>query len=365
MEKLHIGLLLPTSTILPVSKQFEKGLSSSLMNIDKSNFEIEINKEFIGQGGTIQVENAVNKLLSYDAVDIIAGVVSNRVVESIASKFFNNKKPILLNNLGEHVPNTQKLNPYVFINSMHLWRDAYALGYWGVKTWGKKGMFIASVYDAGYSFSQMFYKGMMAASAEAEWSFSVPPMPPPGSLTDMSVIFPFLEQYQPDFIFAVFCGKENTLFLNEFIKRGWHKKTKILGLPYLLCPFEPLVDDVTVYTTQSANDETIADPFQFFYQLGNQTGDMICKAINTDGGSMQQKLLNSEQAVSVEGLNFSTFNNFFNDTTTVIRHQIKAGSMDIDKNIFEHTSTFTPINMPMANLNAEISTAWLNPYLCI
>lgn len=365
MKKIHIGLLLPSSTILPVSKQFEKGFNSSIEHVDQSIFEIEITKEFIGQGGTTQVENAVNKLFSYDAVDIITGVVSNRVVENIAPKFYNNRKPIILNNLGEHVPNTQKLNPFVFINSIHLWRDAYALGHWGVKTWGKKGMFIASVYDAGYSFSQMFYKGMMAASAQAEWSFSVPPMPPPGSLTDMSVIFPFLEQYQPDFIFAVFCGKENTLFLNEFIKRGWHKKTKILGLPYLLCPFAPLIDDVTVYTTQSVTDETIADPYHFFYQLGNQTGDMIYKATNADGESIQQKLLNAEQAVSVEGLNFSTFNNFSKDTTTIIRHQIKAGSIDIDKKIVENTSTFTPNSMPMANLNAEISAAWLNPYLCI
>lgn len=365
MEKLHIGLLLPSSTILPVSKQFEKGLKSSLENIDQSIFEIEITKEFIGQGGTNQVENSVNKLFSYDGVDVITGVVSNRVIENIAPKFYNNKKPILLNNLGEHVPNTQKLNPYVFINSMHLWRDAFALGYWGVKTWGNKGMFIASVYDAGYSFSQMFHKGMMAASAYAEWSFSVPPMPPPGSLTDMNIIFPFLEKYQPDFIFGVFCGKENTLFLNEFIKRGWHKKTKILGLPYLLCPFEPLIDDVTVYTTQLTADGSIVDPDQSFYQLGQQTGDMIRTATKADGENIYSKLLNAQQTVSIEGLNFSTYNNFVNDFTTIIQNQISAGEKNFDIKIVENTPTFSPINMSMSILNAEISTAWLNPYLCI
>jgi hypothetical protein len=365
MEKLHLGLLLPSSTIFPISKQFEKGLHVGLGGIDDSNVEIEITKEFIGQGGTIQVEGIVTKLFSYDSVDLIAGIVSNRVIENIASKFHSNKKPIIVNNLGEHVPNLPKLNPWVFINSMHLWKEAFALGHWGVKTWGKKGMFIASVYDAGYSFSHMFHLGMMNASSDAEWSFSVPPMPPTGSLTDMSVIFPFLERYQPDFIFGVFCGKENTLFLNEFIKRGWHKKTKILGLPYLVSPFEPLIDDITVYTAQLLTEDSIVHADDYFYQLGHQTGDMINKASKADGATIQQKLVNAQQTIAIEDVSFSTFNHFTNDTTTIVENQISAGANNFHQKIVETTATFSPLNTSMIDLHSGISASWLNPYLCI
>jgi hypothetical protein len=98
-----------------------------------------------------------------------------------------------------------------------MWQHAWTLGNWGVKTFGNKGMFIGSVYDAAYSFSQMFYEGMMAADSAAQWSFSIPPNPPAGMLSDMSVIFPFLEKYQPDFVFAALIDTVQHYILTQHI----------------------------------------------------------------------------------------------------------------------------------------------------
>lgn len=365
METLHIGLLLPSSTILPISKQFEKGLNTALATIEKGNIEIEITKEFIGPGGTPQVENAINKLLNYDAVDMVTGIVSSKVLENFATKFKSAQKPCLINNLGEHVPDLNRLNSHTFINSMHLWKDAFALGNWGVKTFGKKGMFIASVYDAGYSFSQMFHEGMMAADATAEWSFSVPPMPPAGQLSDMSVIFPFLDQYQPDFVFAAFCGTEATLFINEFIKRGWHKKTKLMGLPYLLYPFEPLLEDITIYTTQLSTQSGSIDIDKCIYQLGYQTGNVIQQATETDGENIYQKIINTQQFLLLENTNFLNSNNLTSSTTTIVQHNINAGGKHIDQKVMFTASTFSVDNASIKSLTNEISVGWLNPYLCI
>src|SRR4051812_44793456 len=114
MNTLHIGLLLPSSSIFPMGKLFEKGIKDGLSenNMDKS---IEITKEFIGQGGAKQTEDTTLKLFNYDDVDMITGILSNKVAEGIAAKFSGSKKP-LLNNLGENVPMLDLLNPYIFSN---------------------------------------------------------------------------------------------------------------------------------------------------------------------------------------------------------------------------------------------------------
>jgi branched-chain amino acid transport system substrate-binding protein len=365
MENINIGLLLPSSTIFPIGKDFEKGLKEGLKHNPDINLEVEITKEFIGQGDVKLTENACNKFFNYDEVDLVTGVVSNLAVNSLSDRFKGQQKPLLINNLGGHVPNISQLNEYVFINSAHLWQQAYTLGYFGVKEFGKKGMFIGSVYDAGYSFSHLFYEGMRAADAQSEWSFSVPPMPSPGELSNMDVIFPFLEQYQPDFIFAAFCGAETTLFLNEFINRGWHHKTKVLGLPYLLAPFAPLNDDITIYTTTAFEDAPEVDPAKAFYYLGQQAGETIAKAAvaatNAKGLKDEIDKLNtmfnvSQQVDSSSGAK---------PHTTILKNDIRAGENTFTTRKLIQCDTFGLDAEKIKLLTQSVSAGWNNPYLCI
>jgi branched-chain amino acid transport system substrate-binding protein len=360
MDKISIGVLLPSSTIFPIAKEFEKGLKDGLKPLADKHVEVELIKDFIGQGDFKLVEKACNKFFDYDDVDLITGFISNNVARDLAEKIKVHKKPFLVNNLGDHVPAISVLNEYVYLNAPHLWQHAYTLGHWGVSQFGKKGMYISSVYDAGYGFSQMFHVGMMAADTGADWSFSVPPMPPPGQLSSMDVIFPFLEQYQPDFIFATFCGAETTLFLNEFIARGWHKKTKVLGLPYLLAPFMPLIDDITIYTTQLFSSPVIGADGAFYY-LGLQTGEAITTALNTTvaGNNLQAALLNLNTMFNTNG------NSGNNESITILKHDIKAGETGFTTTSVMHWETFGLDPEKMAPLSVETSAGWTNPYLAI
>ncbi|MBW4889830.1 ABC transporter substrate-binding protein [Mucilaginibacter sp. HMF5004] len=356
MDKITIGLLLPSSTIFPIAKEFEKGLKEGLKPLSANNIEVDIIKEFIGQGDFKLVEKGCNKFYDYDEVDLVTGFVSNNVARDLAEKIKTHKKPFVVNNMGDHVPGAPALNEYIYLNGPHLWQHAYTLGHWGVSTFGKKGMYISSVYDAGYGFSQMFHVGMMTADASAEWSFSVPPMPLPGELSNMDVIFPFLEQYQPDFIFATFCGAETTLFLNELIARGWHKKTKILGLPYLLAPFAPLNDDITVYTTQLFTPAV--EPAKLFYHLGLQTGQSIAGAAAT-AGNLQAELLKLNAIFNIAG-------HFTGDEKlTILKHDIKAGEAAITTIPVTQWETFGLDPEKIAPLTAGASAGWTNPYLAI
>ena len=360
MDSITIGVLLPNSTIFPISKEFEKGLKEGLKSHD---IEVELVKEFIGGGDIKLTENACNKFFSFDDVDVVTGVISNKAAATIAERFKGKGIPLLVNNPGGHVPPVTEYNEYIFINSMHLWRHAWTLGHWGVQTFGKKGMYLAAVYDAGYGFSQMFYEGMMAAGATAaDWSFSVPPMPQGGGLTDMSIIFPFLEQYQPDFIFANFCGAETTLFLNEFIARGWHHKTKVLGLPYLLAPFEPLNDDLTVYTTlpiEEAPDVSAATAFRY---LGLQAGKYISQAAANATGKAE---LRAELAKIPAMFNVASGIISAATQLTLSEHTITAGNTEISSKALTRHQAF-PIDIPkLTQLTAQPGAGWFNPYLGI
>jgi len=359
MDTINIGVLLPASTILPLNKDFEKGLKDALKSL-QGRIEVEIVKEFIGQGDIKLTEKACNKLFSFDDVDLVAGVLSNRGINEMTETFAKQQIPLLANDLGGNILDVSKLNDYIFINSLHLWQHAYVMGYWGVKTFGKKGMFLGAVYDAGYSFSHMFYEGMMAADATSQWSFSVPPMPEKGKLTDMSIMVPYIEKYEPDFVFAAFCGEETTLFFNEMINSGLSNKIAITGLPYLLEPFAPLQGDVTVYTTLPFGDDMLTAG-KAFYHLGQQTGEAIAKAATTaqNRSELKKELLNN--------------GNFFNITQptlmqppiSIVRNDIKAGETAF---ITQAAATMESYGLDIEKLRSlteETSAGWFNPYLCI
>ncbi|MEX6688791.1 ABC transporter substrate-binding protein [Danxiaibacter flavus] len=357
MESISVGVLLPSSTILPISKDFEKGLKDGLKLSPEINAEIV--KEFIGQGSLKQTEEACNKFFNYHDVDIITGIVSSKVMEDLSESFKTRKKSIIINNLGGHIPNVKKINEYIFVNSMHLWQHAFTMGKWGVQTLGKKGMFVSSIYDAGYSFSQMFNMGMTAGDPESKWSFSVTPMPAAGELADISVLFPFIEKYEPDFIFATFCGKETTLFLNEFINRGWHHKIKVTGLPFLTAPFEPLQEHLTVYSTLPVTNKPEYLAEKAFYDLGYTTGVNIAKAaLASDGTDLQKQLENLHNM-------FSVANNSSGDELTIVKYDLPANGSKPAPSIVTSFDTFDKKNQAMQTLHGDMNFGWANPYLCI
>lgn len=362
MRSISLGLLLPTSSILPISKDVERGIKDGFAQ-NSSDLTLTLVKEFIGQGSTKQTEEAVSRFFNYHDVDLVSGVVSQKVADEVSDQFKKNQIPFIVNDLGAHIPHVEKLNDYTYINSLHLWQHAWAIGKWGVETFGKKGMYISAVYDSGYSFSQMFHEGMLAADANAEWSFSICPMPPAGGLSDVSVVFPFMEEYQPDFIFATFCGTETTLFLNECIARGWHKKTNIIGLPFITEPFEPLQDDITIYSSIASLNKSLIPPNRSFYQLGYETGTLIARAANAGGdlnSQLQQHFKGLRKGMEEETLAIESAGEI-----VMMRNTIKAGAAEKESAVVNTLPGFTVNYQHMKSLVNEINFGWMNPYLCV
>lgn len=366
MKNINIGILVPNSSILPIGKFFEKGLKAGLAPCADMGIGVELINEFAGQSGIRQINDIIDRFLNYHEVDIVTGIISNHVAADVADKFEKKQIPLLINNLGEHIPNVNKLNPYVFINSPHLWRHAWSLGHYGVKNLGEKGMYVSAVYDAGYGFSQMFSMGMMAADPQSEWSFAVAPMPPIGSLTDMATIFPYIESNKPDFIFATFCGTETTLFLNEFISRGLHKYIKLVGLPYLTTPFEPIGDDMQIISTLPCTQQTESGLDKIFYELGYQTGQIIADVapLANTTADLQQQLQTLNKLFSVAAGN--TLNEYTTDTqVTITQNAITNNGQQCIVTEVQQYPTFNIEYRLLEELVSDVSFGWLNPYLCI
>lgn len=371
-KKIAIGILIPSSTITPMGKDFETGVKRGLKKItENANWEVELIPEFIGPGSKEKVEAAINKLIGYDNTDIITGIVSNRSGTEVADKFEKNKKLFLINNLGEHLPNPGVFNANVFMNSTNLWQQVWSLGYWGAKTFGKTGMIVSGLYDAGYSFSAMLQSGMHAADPESKMPFAVAPIARPGDLADVQAVFEHIQQYNPDFVMAAFCGEEASLFLNEYVRTGLHKTKPLMGLPFLLQPFQA-EEKIEVYTTIATNTKIEEDHVNGFaeiannpfHQLGYESGLLIAEALQSQNVSGLRDKLSVAEVTSDRGPINININNIGNSTHVyLVKNTLSGDTEHLQRSLCKELTTTKIDSQEMQQLLKEFSSGWYNPYL--
>lgn len=371
-RKVVIGLLLPSSSIIPLAKDFEKGVMRGLKDLyENDQLEVELVPAFIEQGGKDKTLNAINKLLTYDGADIITGLLSNKSIFEVADRFEKTKIPLLANNLGEHLPDTSKYNVNIFLNSLNLWQQVWSLGYWAVKQFGSKGMFVAGLYDAGYSFSAMLQAGMNAADPEAIMPFAVAPVQGAGQLADVVSVFQHIEHFNPDFIFAAFCGEEASLFLDEYVKRGLHKTKPLIGFPYLLQPFKS-DEEIDIYTTIIAGTELKEEGLNQLVELsaypfpllGYETGKIIADAfINGNCNDVRDNLCSSDVASERGNLKIDSVLSGENTKVYLVSNKFKGGTEVISRKVKEELVTVRYTDEKIQALLREFSTGWFNPYL--
>ncbi|WP_158826613.1 ABC transporter substrate-binding protein [Mucilaginibacter lacusdianchii] len=368
-----IGLLLPNSTIVPMSRDFEKGIKSALKeHVEANAWEIEYVPEFIGDGSREKVDAAFNKFYGYYSVDLIAGIVSNRTLMGLSDKLAKRKKPTLISNLGEHLPDTRLMSS-VQLNSFNYWQQVWALGKWGVEKFGPKGMLVSGLYDAGYAFPSALSLGMTAADPTSVMPFAIAPLKDAGKLADVNSTFPHIENYEPDFIFATFCEAEAALFLQEFQRRGLHKKYPLLGLPHLLAPFEGTGEKLDVYTSLSLNrmwkgpedsmqiEEIVDKPF---FLLGYESGLLIAQALKVGGPDMLNSPLVEDSVDGIRGKISATVQNQGNSAQIYLVNNQFDGKNNIRK-IAQQLETICVNDERITALLDQPSSGWYNPYLGI
>jgi branched-chain amino acid transport system substrate-binding protein len=366
---LSIGLLLPNSTILPMSRDFERGMKSALRELsEQQGWEIEIIPEFIAEGSREKADSAINKLVSYHDVNIISGILSNRTINGLSEKLEKSKKPFLFNNIGEHVPDPSLFAEGIYVNSIHTWQQIWSMGHWAASNFGPRGMFLSGIYDAGYSFSSMLNLGMMAADPQAEMPFAIAPVASPGSLADVKSVFQYIDQFSPDFLFATFCGEEAKIFLDEYIRLGYHQRLPLLGLPYLLQPVDN-TEQFVVYTSVCVGEDVETPDVQKilenmnnpFSMLGYESGTLIKKALK---GSAIKDLKESLQGIDIASSrgkitiqkgHSGEASKVYLVKNTIQGENSKTEILDeLKTTSFQDAALLETINLP--------SSGWYNPY---
>lgn len=366
MKKVTIGLLLPTSTILRMGKDFENGLKSGLKGLEE-NYEIELIGEYIAEGSKEKAEKAISKLTSYDQADVITGILSTRTLSTISEKFDRSKTTFIINNVGEHAPNPDTLSENLFLNSTNLWQQIWSLGYWGVKQFGNKGMYVGGLYDSGYSFTSMLNLGMHAANSEAQMPFAVAPVSSMGELADVKSVFQHIDTFKPDFLFAAFCGEEASMFLQEYKARGL--TIPILATPFLLQPFSNEGAPVQIYSSVSSYQslsgelngmgDMMENPFNY---LGLETGLLIKTALenNQDINNLQSQL-NQVKVNSKRGPLHVTSKRP-GEGTKVYLVTCKTDGRNIEKQLGEEIPTLSYDDAAYTTMLDNPSSGWYNPY---
>ncbi|WP_145860415.1 ABC transporter substrate-binding protein [Pedobacter suwonensis] len=371
-KKLTVGVLLSNSSILPMAKHFSAGLKNGLKALSQE-VELEIVPEFIGQGSRELAENAITKLVGFDGADVITGIVSNKVGVDLSEKIANVKRPFIINNIGEHLPDPEKFNDYMFLNSIHTWQQLWSVGQWGVKNFGKKGMYVSGLYDCGYSFQSMLSAGMESASSGVSMPFAIAPTPNPKEAGDIAAVFEHIHKYKPDFILATFCGKEAEMFLKQYVEQGLHKTTPLLGLPFLLEPFNAN-EPVEVYTTLSLNralkqeqldevSKVMANPFT---QFGFETGLLIAQAVKGRGGKSLQKAI-AEAAIETERgrVEVEPRSNAVQSRVYLVKNTFNGVTGEISRQLVAELETIDTEHADVLRVNKQSAACWMNPYLGI
>lgn len=365
MKKVSIGLLLPTSTVIPMGKDFESGFKSGLKGLEQE-FEVELISEYVAEGSKEKAESAINKLSTFDQVDLITGILSTRTITAISEKFDKSKRTFILNNVGEHAPNPELLSGNLFLNSTHLWQQIWSLGYWGVKQFGKKGMYVGGLYDSGYSFTSMLNLGMLAADSEAVMPFAVAPVENMGQLADVASVFQHIETFKPDFLFAAFCGEEASIFLQEYQARGL--TIPLLSTSFLLQPFESNGSPLKIYSSTSSYQplngalngmgEIIDNPFK---SLGMESGLLVKAALeNQDVTQLRSSLANIQVNSKRGPLHISSKSP--GETTRVYLVTCTTDGKNTSKELGEELVTLNHQEEAYQKMLNSPSSGWYNPY---
>lgn len=372
-EEITIGLLLPASSIVPMSKEFEIGLKNGLK--DQQVFDIEIVKEYIGNGDSKKTEDACVKLLTYDRAELVTGIINGRLLQVLAPKFESKESVLLANSLGEMWYDPANLNKNIFTNSLHAWEQVWALGKYGVEKFGLYGMFVSSTFDSGFAFFQALNDGMLRAKGEkSSISYAIAPAPEAleGKLAEVEKVIPFIEEKNPDFIFAAFCGEEASIFLDLYEQAGLEKKIPLLSLPYLIEPCKrSFSDPITIHSSRFAagSDSSLMNPLNWrndFRQLGLETGLMISEALKKGADDLSDFLSKETLETDRGEIGFNPVPVPNQNPLVHLNKVLFSGDPKSSTVTFEDSiQSVTIADEKIVNLTAEKSSGWYNPYLSV
>src|SRR5665213_667753 len=163
---LKIGFLTPYSGIYPFYGQhLMAGILLGLYPDPLKQNEIQFVPVYTKMGDIKSSVEAVNKLIFFDQVDMISGLISYKSIPEIIPLVESFNKLAFFFDMGEYIPDFSYFSPNIFFSSQQIWQSQYALGNWAHKEFGDTGILVMPIYEAGYHLSSAFHQGAIAAGS--------------------------------------------------------------------------------------------------------------------------------------------------------------------------------------------------------
>jgi ABC-type branched-subunit amino acid transport system substrate-binding protein len=242
-SKLRVGVLPPGSNFVP----FLAGdlLTALEFGLAEARLEAEVVVEFAGYNGDLKVVlPKVQHLLFAERVACVVAPLNLSLVERLAGQFESQGVPLIALSLSEDPLFESAQNPYVFVNSFHLWQAAWMCGYLGAQRFGPRAASLVALHEGGYSLNFAFQLGLEAGNGNL---LQTAVTHTNSNSEDPSPSIAEIAGRDPDFIWAAYSGKEAASFLAAYEASGCKSSIPLLGLP-------PLVDE---HVRKAAGDSTL------------------------------------------------------------------------------------------------------------
>ncbi len=382
---MKVGLLVPYSGIhTNINSELEKGFQTGLEQVG-ADISVQWFPEYIQTGSTKDTEKALHKLVLFNQVDLVIGIIGSKVILHFLHFIQQHKTPIIMLNLGGYVPPPELQSEYLFYNSLHLWQSQFVLGRWTQKRWGGIASVGMSVYEAGYDIHNTFRIGALTAGAENVYLAVLP------YLKDTYHTSPLLDVWRnqnPSHAHALLSGKEGDQFLENLASSDLKESLEVTVNSFMVEDGRPassaILNGMQLFNATTWFPNLQNEPNQKFVELYMQnyseipgvysllayeSGLTIGNAIGkTESKINKNKLVVEMQETTITGprgrIQMATSQELKTKMTVYIR-TASVNQEQVWENSAKETIEGIEWNEPVLEETRLNVSGWQNPYLCV
>lgn len=386
MGPIKIGVLTPFSSVYPYyGHHLIAGMALGIYPGAVKKNEVQFIPAYTKMGDPASTLDAVNKMVFFDQVDIVSGLISYKSIPGIIPVIERHNKLGFFADMGECIPWFHHLSPRIFYSSQQVWQSQYALGAWAAKEYGDGGMMVMTIYEAGYHINSTFQKGAFDAGASRMNVHVIPHDRNTPKKLDLDDFFEKLKKDPPPYVHAIFAGGIGNDFLYRWKNSGFHKNIPLIVVENMV--YNDLLEDVggldlelMSASTWSRNDENIRNAgfvkrfekksgqmANIFALLGYEAGLAIREVkplLQKRDWSRVADLLQKEYIMGPRGeRNFYPQSGFSLPVTDVI--SVKTSSDKIFKTVIAQGKGLKFDSAEFQEIHENAISGWQNPYLCV
>ena len=382
-KKLKIGFLMPFSAVYPYyGMHITAGLYTAVNLFGLQQKDIEIIPAYIGQGQHKLVQEAVQKLLFFEGVDIVTGMVNIKALTEISPLLENYNKLGLFIDFGEIVHPTSGFGRNVGCLSMNYWQSQYALGQWAVNEFGSDGQVVLPLYEAGFNLHSAFLQGAGSSGSEILHQMVLTEEYATKDQLNLTPFFEAIERDEPQFVHAIFNGNLGTQFYNQWRNSKFYDHIPLITVENM--GYDDILQDVQQLnldfysasswrsTNQSVQNVKFVKQFEQMHHQPASVFSMLGYELGLMFGLAHQDIMKGDCKTAIQKMNTSKLEGprgrvdiqgFTEQIYPVIDiHKIKTDHQKINQTIVAQS---TAIGFDTSSVFEETVSGYLNPYFSI